>query len=87
MEKNISEIKGLVKEVFKINGFAGRITPNGQGSLLIWNKGFIPKVVAKIIPNIDTLYVMDRKYDEKAMEFVRLYETRFGLNLALRYIN
>jgi hypothetical protein len=85
MEKSISEIKGLAKKVFNINGFAGRITPNGSGSLLIWNKGLIPKVVAKIVPEIDTIYLLDIKYDDKAIEFVKLYELQFDAPAALRY--
>ena len=75
--KDISEVKGLIREVFKINGFAGRITENGRSSLLVWSKGLIPRVVAKIVPSIDRLYLMNEKYEEKAKEFAELYQLKY----------
>ena len=39
MEKNTSEVKGLIREAFKINGLAGKVTKNSGGSLLVWSKG------------------------------------------------
>ncbi len=77
MEKAISEIKGLARQVFDINGFAGRITTNGGGSMLIWSRGLIPKVIAKIVPDIDKIYVMSKRYEEKAKEFRNQYQSRF----------
>jgi hypothetical protein len=97
MEKNISEIKGLAKKVFHINGFSGRMSvikttnPDKRAidNVLIWDNAIIPgrQPVVKIVPSIDVAYVLDRKYDDETMELARLYESSFGCRLAIRYIN
>ena len=79
--KNTAEVKGLIKEAFKINGLAGRITSSmtsdGKGSLQVWGKGLVPRVVAKIVPSIDRLYLMNERYQEKAQRFAELYQLKY----------
>lgn len=77
MEKNTSEVKGLIREAFKINGLAGKVTKNSGGSLLVWSKGIVPQVVAKIVPSIDRLYLMNERYQEKAQRFAELYQLKY----------
>ena len=96
MEKNLSEVKGLAKKVFHINGFSGRMSvlkttnPDKKAidNVLIWDNAIIPNrhPVVRIVPSIDVAYVLDRKYDDEAMELARLYESSFGCHLAIRYI-
>jgi hypothetical protein len=79
--KDTREVKNLIREAFKINGLAGRITcnitPDGKGSLQVWGKGLVPKVVAKIVPSIDRMYLMNEGYQEKAQKFAELYQLKY----------
>jgi hypothetical protein len=73
MEKNIQNIKGLARRVFKINWFSGRITREGKW-IIIWSKDLIPRVVTKIHPINDMIYITDRRYLGEAKEFVEHYK-------------
>lgn len=83
--KDISEVKDLIREAFKINGLAGRITsnimPDGKGSLHVWDKGLVPRVVARIIPSIDRLILReDRAYEKEGQKFAELYRLKYLFN-------
>jgi len=84
--RNESEIKDMIKKAFRINGLAGRITsdmePNGKGSLFVWDKDFIPKVIARVIPSIDRLVLRSdiiyrQIYKKEAEKFAELYRLRY----------
>ena len=78
MRKDISEVKGIAKKVFKINWFNGRITSNGNpNSMIIWSGGLIPKPIAKIVPSNDSVLLLDTRYTDKALDFMRQYQHKF----------
>lgn len=78
MEKSVSEVKGLVKKVFKVNWYNGRITRNGNsGSLIIWNKGFVPKPIAKVISSNDSIILFDTSYTDRVLDFMKQYKHKF----------
>jgi hypothetical protein len=80
MERNILEIKSLIKEAFRINGLAGRITSNidsDGNSLFVWNKGLVSEPIARIIPSIDRLILKDRTYKKQGQRFAELYRLKY----------
>jgi hypothetical protein len=82
MEENISEVKGLAKKVFGVNSVFGGISSqkiaHGQHDLIsVRGSGLIPRIVAKIIPHYGKVYVLDKRYEDKALEFAEQYRLMF----------
>ena len=76
MEKTQDNIRGLVKKVFGLNRFFGKVT-NERGGLIVWNKSLIPSIAVIIFPENDAVYVNNRKYEQRAKEFAEIYRKEF----------